>query len=432
MNTVVCLGGYGQFGLETARLLAERDDVERIVLAGRSLEMARAAAVSIGPKAVGRQVDVDDPSALQEAVRGASLVVTALWDAAKRQDPIIRAAAAAGAHYVDLSGRRPSEDVDRAVREAGVVAVTGAGSSPGLTNMMGRAAADGLEEVEAVLGVMVWPCVLDAWQDLFTAYVPLPGGLERGPAGGRLYPTLATASRDPEETLAVIRDARVAPFWLRLLADPSSWAATVPVLRSAEIRHVGPREEGIDVPLPGGGFTRARPLLTEAGGSDTPRMEGATVQSANVTGFSPAFDDALLEAAQRVRNGADPQTAALDVENALAHDLDAYLLPAEELSALPAYAAVAVGRYDGRLARSTVTLAPFLPADWLPFTSAVQALVAGALLEGTIDARGVRAVEEVAALDADFERRYRARLATFPEAEPLFVHTLDYGDAVGG
>lgn len=112
MSTIVCLGGDGQFGLTTARLLADQPEIERVVVAGRSLAEAQAAADRLGPKAHGKHVDVDDPASLTDAVRGATVVVDTLWEPAKRQDPIVRAAAAAGAHYVDLAGRRPSADVD--------------------------------------------------------------------------------------------------------------------------------------------------------------------------------------------------------------------------------------------------------------------------------------------------------------------------------
>lgn len=428
MSTVVCLGGYGQFGFTAARFLAERPDVDRIVLAGRSPEKARAAAARLGPKATGLQVDVDDPASLEAGLRGASVVAATLWRANERQDPIIRAAAAAGAHYVDLSGRAPDDDVGRTAGAAGIAAITGAGSSPGVTNLVARTAAHALDDVEGLLTVMVWPRLLDAWEDLYDAYIALPGGLKRGPEGRRLYAALTAPDRDPQDLLEVVRDARVVPFWLTLLADPSGWVETVPAARSGAIHHVRPREAGIDMPSLDGGYLRVRPLLTEIGGNDTPRLSGVPVQSANLSGFSQVFDDALLGAAERLRDGAEPLALTEETQDRLAGDVASYLLPPRELAALPAYAAVAVGRTGGRVTRSSATIAPFAfePANFLALTAAAQALTVGYLLDGTIAERGVHRFEEVVTLDARFEREYTALLPAAPDDRALFERRLDH------
>ena len=427
MSTVVCLGGYGQFGLTTARLLAGRPEVEQVVVAGRSLAKAEAAAEQLGPKARGLRADVDDAASLAEAVRGATVVVSTLWQPAQRQDPIIRAAASAGAHYVDLSGRSPSGDVDARARRAGITAVTGAGASPGLTNLIGKSAADALEEVEGVIGVMVWPRPLDAWSDLFEAYIALPGGSRRGPEGRRLYAALTARALDPTDTWTVVRDARVVPFWMTLLADPSGWVEAVPVAEAGRIHHVHPRQDGVEVPRIDGGTTRMRPLLTEVGASNMPRLEGVPVQEVNISGFSEAFDVLLLDAAERVRGGSDPLALADTVHTTLAQDVATYLLPPDRLAALPPYAAVAVGRRGGQVARSTVTLDPaaFDPENFLELTSAVQTLTVRHLLDGSITSRGVHRLEDVMELSPAFEREYRALLPVMPEGTDLFGRVVD-------
>jgi hypothetical protein len=421
MSTLLCLGGYGTFGLETARILAGHDAVDRLIVAGRHLPEAEAAAASLGTKARALQLDVDDQDALPDAVRGATVVVSTLWQPATRQDRIITAAAAAGAHYCDLNGRRPGAEVDRLARDAGVAAIVGAGSAPGVTNLLGRAAAEVLEEVEGVLGVMVWPRLLDAWSDLFEHYVPLPGGPTRGPSGRRLYATLTSASLDPEATLAVIRDALVAPFWLRLLADPSGWVERVPMARSGAIHHGHPREDGVDVPLTAGGWRAVRPLLTE--GHDLPQLPGVPVQSASLSGFSDALDEALLAAAVRVAEGAEAASAAEEVLRTMGSDLPRYLLPPEELAALPAYAAVAVGRSGGKVMRASARLDPvaFHPENFVRLTAAALALTVGGLLDGSVTARGVRSMDEAVRLDDAFTRAYEALLPVAPQGGRLIT-----------
>jgi len=426
MATVVFVGGYGVSGSATAGLLVGRDDVERVVIAGRDQAKADAAAERLGPKAVGRRVDVDDPAWLREGIAGATVVVSTLWEPARRQDPVIRAAAEAGAHYADLSGRRPAAEVDAVARAAGITAVTGAGAAPGTTNLMGRAAVAELDEVEGLLGVMHWPGLMDAWADLFDNYVKLPGGLRRGPQGRRLLGTLTASRRDPAEVLAVVRDALVVPFWLQLLADPSSWVERVPVADASGIHHVHPRD-GVEVPALGGGTTRVRPLLTEPGGADLPWLEGVPVQSANLSGFAPRFDEALLAGAERVRGGADPAAVTSQVLEVLAHDLDACLLPAEQVAAMYGFIAIAVGRVGGAVARSAVGMAPhgFHPDNFVRLTAVPLAHAVGGLLDGTIDQPGTHRLEEVVELGEALERPYQERLPVVLSRAPLFQRRIE-------
>lgn len=427
MATVVFLGGYGVFGSATAELLLERDDVERAVIAGRDPAKAGAAAGRLGPKAVGRRVDVDDPASLHEGIADAAVVVSTLWEPARRQDPIIRAAAEAGAHYVDLSGRRPAAEVDAAARAAGITAVTGAGAAPGTTNLMGRAALTELDDVEGLLGVMHWPGLMDAWADLFDNYIKLPGGLRRGPQGRRLFDTLTAPERDPDEILAVVRDALVVPFWLHLLSDPSTWAERVPVAEASMIRHVHPREDGVEVPTLNGGTKRVHPLLTEPGGADLPSPEGVPVQSANLSGFAPRFDEALLAGAERVRGGADPATVTSQVLELLARDLDACLLPAEQLAAMYGFSAVAVGHVNGASTRSTISIAPygFHPDNFVRLTAVPLAHAVGALLDGTVDRPGTHRMDEVLELDEALERAHLEDLPVIVDGEPLHQRRLE-------
>src|SRR5205814_7319307 len=68
--------------------------------------------------------------------------------------PVMEAALAAGCHYADLGGlfhttRRQLELGDR-FRDAGLAAVLGIGSAPGLTNVLARAGADALDDVTSI------------------------------------------------------------------------------------------------------------------------------------------------------------------------------------------------------------------------------------------------------------------------------------------
>ena len=106
MRTVLSLGGTGQFGLPIARFLAADPMVDRVIVAGRDLAKAQAAAATLGPKGEARQADAEDDAALAAAMEGVSVVVDSLWSAEGRAARVARAAVAAGTHYVELPGGR--------------------------------------------------------------------------------------------------------------------------------------------------------------------------------------------------------------------------------------------------------------------------------------------------------------------------------------
>lgn len=68
--------------------------------------------------------------------------------------PVMRAALAAGCHYLDLGGlfhfTRRQLGLNREFAEAGLTAVLGMGCAPGLTNLMARELTSGWEEVKSV------------------------------------------------------------------------------------------------------------------------------------------------------------------------------------------------------------------------------------------------------------------------------------------
>lgn len=96
--------------------------------------------------------DARDPAALAERIRGAAVLINC--GPYVFNPPVMEAALRAGAHYVDLGGlfhtTRQQLRLDARFRKAGLVAVLGMGSAPGILNVMARAAADPLRRVEAI------------------------------------------------------------------------------------------------------------------------------------------------------------------------------------------------------------------------------------------------------------------------------------------
>lgn len=137
MKTLV-LGGYGNFGARICRALAG-DPAIQLLVGGRDLERARTLADELGQGCQPVAIDLaaaDFPHALTRL--GIELVVHTAGPFQQQGYGVARAAAAAGAHYIDLAdGRRFVCDFSAALQgafeAAGRVGITGASTLPGLS-----------------------------------------------------------------------------------------------------------------------------------------------------------------------------------------------------------------------------------------------------------------------------------------------------------
>ena len=138
MKTLV-LGGYGNFGARICRALA-LDAGVALLIGGRDLERATAFAQSLGGHARGVRVDAQSPDLAQGlGYLGVDLVIHTAGPFQNQDYRVPQAAAAAGAHYIDLAdGRRFVCDfpaaLDAAFRSAGRTAVAGASTVPALSS----------------------------------------------------------------------------------------------------------------------------------------------------------------------------------------------------------------------------------------------------------------------------------------------------------
>jgi len=150
---VVILGGAGAMGRITAADLVRtsRGAVE-IVVADRDVPRAAARGGGRGPGVRPIQVDVADPASLERALHGASVVIASL--PYRLNLTAMRGALAAGAHYLDLGGlfhvTRRQLELNPEFERAGIMAILGIGSAPGIINVLAELAARDLDRVREI------------------------------------------------------------------------------------------------------------------------------------------------------------------------------------------------------------------------------------------------------------------------------------------
>src|SRR6266700_3243327 len=150
---IVVLGGAGAMGRVTVRTLTEYEDVDQITLADYNEERAREVAATFHSNNVEvKQIDVNDFERLCVLIRGANVVLSAV-DYVFNQ-PILKACLQEKAHYADLGGlfhmTRTLMDMHAEVEAAGITAILGMGGTPGITNLLARAAVDKLDRVDSI------------------------------------------------------------------------------------------------------------------------------------------------------------------------------------------------------------------------------------------------------------------------------------------
>lgn len=152
------LGGAGLMGAGIVRdLLSDRAivDIASVRICDTSRERMVALANDLGDHRIELfDLDVTDPERLQQAVEGADLCINCVPTLLGFQMTIFEAALVARVAYIDLGGLGTYTVKQIAEHErfkaAGVTAVVGVGADPGTSNVICRAVADELDEIDRI------------------------------------------------------------------------------------------------------------------------------------------------------------------------------------------------------------------------------------------------------------------------------------------
>lgn len=150
---IAVLGGAGMMGCIAVQDLACSQGVDEVIIADLSEERGRQVADYLDSSRVSlARVDVRDHEALVRLLRGVDACLNATVYYTNLE--IMGACLEAGTHYTDLGGLFHTTlrqlQLSEHFRDAGLSAVLGMGSAPGVPNVQARYAVDRLDTVEAV------------------------------------------------------------------------------------------------------------------------------------------------------------------------------------------------------------------------------------------------------------------------------------------
>jgi saccharopine dehydrogenase-like NADP-dependent oxidoreductase len=151
---ILAIGGCGSMGRYAMRAAQNYSSIDKIIIADINKETAETFAESLNQKVSAIQLDVNDASALKQAMEDINIVVNTCGPYFKFGAPILAAAISSGCNYIDICDDwEPTIDMmklDAKAKSAGVSATIGLGASPGLTNLMALIAIRELDEVTTV------------------------------------------------------------------------------------------------------------------------------------------------------------------------------------------------------------------------------------------------------------------------------------------
>ena len=150
---IIVLGGAGAMGRIAVRTLSEYQDVDQITIADYNEDRAHEVAATLKSNNIAvRQIDVNDQERLCSLLHGADAVLNAVEYVFNL--PVLKACIEEKVHYADLGGlfhmTRKLMEMSAEAEAAGITAVLGMGGTPGITNMLARAAVDKLDRVESI------------------------------------------------------------------------------------------------------------------------------------------------------------------------------------------------------------------------------------------------------------------------------------------
>ncbi len=156
MSRVTVLGGGGVVGSIAAETLASSGVFSEVVIADINIAQANRVVEGLGQgNASAVELDAVSPHSIRNAIAGSSVVLNCVGPYYKYGPIILKEVIESKINYVDvcddLDATEKLLDMDGNARKAGISALIGMGSSPGIANLLVKFCADSLlDQVEVV------------------------------------------------------------------------------------------------------------------------------------------------------------------------------------------------------------------------------------------------------------------------------------------
>ncbi|MBN1426506.1 saccharopine dehydrogenase NADP-binding domain-containing protein [Candidatus Fermentibacteria bacterium] len=154
---IAVLGGAGLMGSGTVRDLVSRESagIDRVIVADIDLDKARRLVDSLGDKRLEpARLDVRDRRSCLAVLKAVDICINGVPTFAGFQMDIFHCCLEAKCHYIDFGGMgiyTPQQKAEHdAWSRAGVTAILGLGSDPGMSNVLCKAVAEQLEEIDKI------------------------------------------------------------------------------------------------------------------------------------------------------------------------------------------------------------------------------------------------------------------------------------------
>jgi len=353
---VFLLGGAGEAGRMTARRLAAHPKVSEVTIAGRDVEKAKLAASETGEKGNAVKADATDKASFPGQLKDYDILVNAAGPDYLIQPCAVRAAIEADVHYCDIAADGPSAehvlDLGDEAEEAGVTAIIGIGSCPGVSHLMMMHAAAQLDEVREVR---------------FCGTLPIALFLE---------PLLQSGTETPRCSSLVNAASETIMKW---------FAGASKVYRDGGWTDVHAFESGVRVTLPSGVPVTAYPANTIEPLTIPKRIKGVRDVSVLICLVpSPTADLMRWICGEMTTSTMNTKKAVLALAEAIRCDSSRWLANPEGVPPEFVFWASAIGTKDDTMGEYTLVQRP----EWIS-TAAPLALAATKILTGEVRKRGV-------------------------------------------
>jgi saccharopine dehydrogenase (NAD+, L-lysine-forming) len=148
MAKITVLGGCGAVGSVAVKTLAQSGVFSEVVIGDANIERARQMAQELGGGVTAVACNAKDEPSVKQAIRGSDVVLNCVGPFYTTVKPILAAVMDSGINYVDVCDDVDVTidllDMDEAVKQTGIAALIGMGSSPGMTNVIAKFAATAL------------------------------------------------------------------------------------------------------------------------------------------------------------------------------------------------------------------------------------------------------------------------------------------------